>query len=183
MKNIIHNLVKVANYLDAEEMYEESNFITKIAAKLAETMNDMDDEDLDMDDEDLDMDDEDLDMDDEDLDDEDNMQELADLLEELGVSEEEKLEIIEMVKKDTADVEEFAFEAPTMEDEEMATDDMLAKSDEMAAQEQDLEDMDYEEEQAAADEAMISETGYEDIKSLLKDDPELLAWYESLGTD
>ena len=169
MKNIIHNLVKVANYLDAEEMYEESNFITKIAAKLAETMNDMDDEDLD--------------MDDEDLDDEDNMQELADLLEELGVSEEEKLEIIEMVKKDTADVEEFAFEAPTMEDEEMATDDMLAKSDEMAAQEQDLEDMDYEEEQAAADEAMISETGYEDIKSLLKDDPELLAWYESLGTD
>ena len=189
MKKLINNLVKVANYLDTEAMYEESNTITEIAIKLAQSMDDIveDDDVEDIDDEDLDMDDEDLDMDDMDEDDdEDNMQELSDLLDELGVSEKEKLEIIEMVKKDTDDVEEFAYSGPmppSNEDEDLYTDEMLGASDDMDAQNLDLNDMDSEEEQAAADDAQMSENGFDDIRSILQDDPELLKWYESLGTD
>ena len=191
MKKLINNLVKVANYLDTEAMYEESNTITEIAIKLAQSMDDIvedddvediDDEDLDMDD----MDDEDLDMDDMDEDDDDNMQELSDLLDELGVSEKEKLEIIEMVKKDTDNVEEFAYSGPmppSDEDEDLYTDEMLGASDDMDAQNLDLNDMDSEEEQSAADDAQMSENGFDDIRSILQDDPELLKWYESLGTD
>jgi len=192
MKKLINNLVKVANYLDTEAMYEESNTITEIAIKLAQSMDDIveDDDVEDIDDEDMDdedMDDEDLDMDDMDEDDdEDNMQELSDLLDELGVSEKEKLEIIEMVKKDTDDVEEFAYSGPmppSNEDEDLYTDEMLGASDDMDAQNLDLNDMDSEEEQAAADDAQMSENGFDDIRSILQDDPELLKWYESLGTD
>jgi hypothetical protein len=186
MKKLINNLVKVANYLDTEAMYEESNTITEIAIKLAQSMDDIveDDDVEDIDDEDVD--DEDLDMDDMDEDDDDNMQELSDLLDELGVSEKEKLEIIEMVKKDTDDVEEFAYSGPmppSNEDEDLYTDEMLGASDDMNAQNLDLNDMDSEEEQSAADDAQMSENGFDDIRSILQDDPELLKWYESLGTD
>lgn len=193
MKNIIKNLVKVANYLDTEAMFEESNTITNIAVKLAESMNDIDDMD-DMDDEDLDlddsdMDDEDLDMDDEDLDseddeeDNDNIQELMDLLEELGVSEKEKLEILEMVKKDTDDVEEYGYEAPSAEDKDLLVDESLLMEDNSSDDSSAMDDMNFDEEQSAADDAMISDDGYDDVRSLLKDDPELLAWYESLGSE
>lgn len=198
MKKLINNLVKVANYLDTEAMYEESNTITEIAVKLAQSMDDIvedddveDIDDEDMDDEDLDIDGEDdIDLDDEDLDidedDGDNMQELSDLLDELGVSEKEKLEIIEMVKKDTDNVEEFAYSGPmppSNEDEDLYTDEMLGASDDMDAQNLDLNDMDSQEEQSAADDAQMSENGFDDIRSILQDDPELLKWYESLGTD
>ena len=201
MKKLINNLVKVANYLDTEAMYEESNTITEIAVKLAQSMDDivedddvediddedMDDEDLDIDGEDdIDLDDEDLDIDEDDEDDGDNMQELSDLLDELGVSEKEKLEIIEMVKKDTDNVEEFAYSGPmppSNEDEDLYTDEMLGASDDMDAQNLDLNDMDSQEEQSAADDAQMSENGFDDIRSILQDDPELLKWYESLGTD
>ena len=198
MKKLINNLVKVANYLDTEAMYEESNTITEIAVKLAQSMDDIvedddveDIDDEDMDDEDLDIDGEDdIDLDDEDLDiDEDDgdiMQELSDLLDELGVSEKEKLEIIEMVKKDTDNVEEFAYSGPmppSDEDEDLYTDEMLGASDDMDAQNLDLNDMDSQEEQSAADDAQMSENGFDDIRSILQDDPELLKWYESLGTD
>jgi len=195
MKKLINNLVKVANYLDTEAMYEESNTITEIAIKLAQSMDDIvedddveDIDDEDMDDEDLDIDGEDdIDLDDEDdEDDGDNMQELSDLLDELGVSEKEKLEIIEMVKKDTDNVEEFAYSGPmppSDEDEDLYTDEMLGASDDMDAQNLDLNDMDSEEEQSAADDAQMSENGFDDIRSILQDDPELLKWYESLGTD
>lgn len=201
MKKLINNLVKVANYLDTEAMYEESNTITEIAVKLAQSMDDivedddvediddedMDDEDLDIDGEDdIDLDDGDLDIDEDDEDDGDNMQELSDLLDELGVSEKEKLEIIEMVKKDTDNVEEFAYSGPmppSDEDEDLYTDEMLGTSDDMDAQNLDLNDMDSQEEQSAADDAQMSETGFDDIRSILQDDPELLKWYESLGTD
>ena len=201
MKKLINNLVKVANYLDTEAMYEESNTITEIAVKLAQSMDDivedddvediddedMDDEDLDIDGEDdIDLDDEDLDIDEDDEDDGDNMQELSDLLDELGVSEKEKLEIIEMVKKDTDNVEEFAYSGPmppSDEDEDLYTDEMLGASDDMDAQNLDLNDMDSQEEQSAADDAQMSENGFDDIRSILQDDPELLKWYESLGTD
>jgi len=192
MKKLIENLVKVANYLDTESMFEESNTITNIAVKLAQSVEESDVEDIDADhdmipdDEDLDnldeddMDEDDMDEDDDDYD--DNMKDLTNLLDELGVSEDEKLEIIEMIKKDTSDVEEFAYEAPTPEDEDMATDDMFAKSDQMAEQNMIVDDMNDEEEQAAADDAMISDNSYDDdIRSILQDDPELLAWYESLG--
>jgi hypothetical protein len=197
MKKLIENLVKVANYLDTESMFEESNTITNIAVKLAQSVEESDVEDIDADhdmipdDEDLDnldeddMDEDDMDeddMDEEDDDYDDNMKDLTNLLDELGVSEDEKLEIIEMIKKDTSDVEEFAYEAPTPEDEDMATDDMFAKSDQMAEQNMIVDDMNDEEEQAAADNAMISDNNYDDdIRSILQDDPELLAWYESLG--
>jgi hypothetical protein len=193
MKKLIENLVKVANYLDTESMFEESNTITNIAVKLAQSVEESDVEDIDAD-HDMIPDDEDLDnldeedMDEEDMDEEedddydDNMKDLTNLLDELGVSEDEKLEIIEMIKKDTSDVEEFAYEAPTPEDEDMATDDMFAKSDQMAEQNMIVDDMNDEEEQAAADDAMISDNSYDDdIRSILQDDPELLAWYESLG--
>lgn len=196
MKKLINNLVKVANYLDTEAMYEESNTITEIAIKLAQSMDDIvedddvediDDEDLDIDGEDdIDLDDEDLDIDEDDEDDGDNMQELSDLLDELGVSEKEKLEIIEMVKKDTDNVEEFAYSGPmppSDEDEDLYTDEMLGASDDMDAQNLDLNDMDSQEEQSAADDAQMSENGFDDIRSILQDDPELLKWYESLGTD
>lgn len=201
MKKLINNLVKVANYLDTEAMYEESNTITEIAIKLAQSMDDIvedddvediddediDDEDLDIDGEDdIDLDDEDLDIDEDDEDDGDNMQELSDLLDELGVSEKEKLEIIEMVKKDTDNVEEFAYSGPmppSNEDEDLYTDEMLGASDDMDAQNLDLNDMDSQEEQSAADDAQMSENGFDDIRSILQDDPELLKWYESLGTD
>ena len=195
MKKLINNLVKVANYLDTEAMYEESNTITEIAVKLAQSMDDIvedddveDIDDEDMDDEDLDIDGEDdIDLDDEDdEDDGDNMQELSDLLDELGVSEKEKLEIIEMVKKDTDNVEEFAYSGPmppSDEDEDLYTDEMLGASDDMDAQNLDLNDMDSQEEQSAADDAQMSENGFDDIRSILQDDPELLKWYESLGTD
>lgn len=198
MKKLINNLVKVANYLDTEAMYEESNTITEIAVKLAQSMDDIvedddveDIDDEDMDDEDLDIDGEDdIDLDDEDLDidedDGDNMQELSDLLDELGVSEKEKLEIMEMVKKDTDNVEEFAYSGPmppSNEDEDLYTDEMLGASDDMDAQNLDLNDMDSQEEQSAADDAQMSENGFDDIRSILQDDPELLKWYESLGTD
>jgi hypothetical protein len=193
MKKLINNLVKVANYLDTEAMYEESNTITEIAIKLAQSMDDIveDDDVEDIDDEDLDIDGEDdIDLDDEDLDidedDGDNMQELSDLLDELGVSEKEKLEIIEMVKKDTDNVEEFAYSGPmppSDEDEDLYTDEMLGASDDMDAQNLDLNDMDSQEEQSAADDAQMSENGFDDIRSILQDDPELLKWYESLGTD
>ena len=196
MKKLINNLVKVANYLDTEAMYEESNTITEIAVKLAQSMDDIvedddvediDDEDLDIDGEDdIDLDDEDLDIDEDDEDDGDNMQELSDLLDELGVSEKEKLEIIEMVKKDTDNVEEFAYSGPmppSNEDEDLYTDEMLGASDDMDAQNLDLNDMDSQEEQSAADDAQMSENGFDDIRSILQDDPELLKWYESLGTD
>ncbi len=192
MKKLIENLVKVANYLDTESMFEESNTITNIAVKLAQSVEESDVEDIDADhdmipdDEDLDnldeddMDEDDMDEDDDDYD--DNMKDLTNLLDELGVSEDEKLEIIEMIKKDTSDVEEFAYEAPTPESEDMATDDMFAKSDQMAEQNMIVDDMNDEEEQAAADNAMISDNNYDDdIRSILQDDPELLAWYESLG--
>lgn len=191
MKKLIENLVKVANYLDTESMFEESNTITNIAVKLAQSVEESDVEDIDEDhdmipdDEDLDNLDED-DMDEEDIEEDDdyddNMKDLTNLLDELGVSEDEKLEIIEMIKKDTSDVEEFAYEAPTPEDEDMATDDMFAKSDQIAEQNMIVDDMNDEEEQAAADDAMISDNNYDDdIRSILQDDPELLAWYESLG--
>ena len=193
MKKLIENLVKVANYLDTESMFEESNTITNIAVKLAQSVEESDVEDIDAD-HDMIPDDEDLDnldeedMDEEDMDEEedddydDNMKDLTNLLDELGVSEDEKLEIIEMIKKDTSDVEEFAYEAPTPEDEDMATDDMFAKSDQMAEQNMIADNMKDEEEQAAADNAMISDNNYDDdIRSILQDDPELLAWYESLG--
>ena len=196
MKKLINNLVKVANYLDTEAMYEESNTITEIAIKLAQSMDDIvedddvediDDEDLDIDGEDdIDLDDEDLDIDEDDEDDGDNMQELSDLLDELGVSEKEKLEIIEMVKKDTDNVEEFAYSGPmppSNEDEDLYTDEMLGASDDMDAQNLDLNDMYSQEEQSAADDAQMSENGFDDIRSILQDDPELLKWYESLGTD
>ena len=196
MKKLINNLVKVANYLDTEAMYEESNTITEIAVKLAQSMDDIvedddvediDDEDLDIDGEDdIDLDDEDLDIDEDDEDDGDNMQELSDLLDELGVSEKEKLEIMEMVKKDTDNVEEFAYSGPmppSDEDEDLYTDEMLGASDDMDAQNLDLNDMDSQEEQSAADDAQMSENGFDDIRSILQDDPELLKWYESLGTD
>ena len=193
MKKLINNLVKVANYLDTEAMYEESNTITEIAVKLAQSMDDIveDDDVEDIDDEDLDIDGEDdIDLDDEDLDidedDGDNMQELSDLLDELGVSEKEKLEIMEMVKKDTDNVEEFAYSGPmppSNEDEDLYTDEMLGASDDMDAQNLDLNDMDSQEEQSAADDAQMSENGFDDIRSILQDDPELLKWYESLGTD
>ena len=201
MKKLINNLVKVANYLDTEAMYEESNTITEIAIKLAQSMDDIvedddvediddediDDEDLNIDGEnDIDLDDEDLDIDEDDEDDGDNMQELSDLLDELGVSEKEKLEIIEMVKKDTDNVEEFAYSGPmppSNEDEDLYTDEMLGASDDMDAQNLDLNDMDSQEEQSAADDAQMSENGFDDIRSILQDDPELLKWYESLGTD
>ena len=195
MKKLINNLVKVANYLDTEAMYEESNTITEIAVKLAQSMDDIvedddveDIDDEDMDDEDLDIDGEDdIDLDDEDdEDDGDNMQELSDLLDELGVSEKEKLEIMEMVKKDTDNVEEFAYSGPmppSNEDEDLYTDEMLGASDDMDAQNLDLNDMDSQEEQSAADDAQMSENGFDDIRSILQDDPELLKWYESLGTD
>lgn len=190
MKKLINNLVKVANYLDTEAMYEESNTITEIAVKLAQSMDDIveDDDVEDIDDEDLDIDGEDdIDLDDEDdEDDGDNMQELSDLLDELGVSEKEKLEIIEMVKKDTDNVEEFAYSGPmppSNEDEDLYTDEMLGASDDMDAQNLDLNDMDSQEEQSAADDAQMSENGFDDIRSILQDDPELLKWYESLGTD
>ena len=204
MKKLINNLVKVANYLDTEAMYEESNTITEIAVKLAQSMDDIvedddvediDDEDLDIDGEDdldidgeddIDLDDEDLDIDEDDEDDGDNMQELSDLLDELGVSEKEKLEIMEMVKKDTDNVEEFAYSGPmppSNEDEDLYTDEMLGASDDMDAQNLDLNDMDSQEEQSAADDAQMSENGFDDIRSILQDDPELLKWYESLGTD
>ena len=57
MKKLINNLVKVANYLDTEAMYEESNTITEIAIKLAQSMDDIveDDDVEDIDDEDLDI--------------------------------------------------------------------------------------------------------------------------------
>ena len=181
MKKLINNLVKVANYLDTEAMYEESNTITEIAVKLAQSMDDIvEDDDVE------DIDDEDLDIDEDDEDDGDNMQELSDLLDELGVSEKEKLEIIEMVKKDTDNVEEFAYSGPmppSNEDEDLYTDEMLGASDDMDAQNLDLNDMDSQEEQSAADDAQMSENGFDDIRSILQDDPELLKWYESLGTD
>ena len=171
MKNIIQNLIKIANYLDTEDMIKESNTITRIAADLAENIDEDMDEDMD------DMDDESVKV----VEDKDTkMDELISLLEELDLTDSEKIDIIRVIMEDDSDVKEFAYEGPTHEEEDARTDDLFNAADNMP---DDMSDFDPDEEEyQAADEAYLADNPDADldIDSLLGDDPELLEWYRNL---
>ena len=157
MKNTLKNLIYVADYFDSIKMHEESTALTRIAKKIV-ISEEMDDFDPEEDPIDIDMGDELNTLDDE-------MIELEKILDELGLSDDQKKEIMDIVEStdedEDDDVKEFSFQ----DEGNQAV----------------FENAVLEGEESDADMSEVDQSANDEIESLLADDPELLKWYRSLG--
>jgi len=170
MKNTLKNLIYVADYFDSIKMHEESTAFTRIAKKIviSEEMDDFDPEE-----DPIDMGDELNTLDDE-------MIELEKILDELGLSDDQKKEIMDIVEStdedEEDDVKEFSFEDDMKSEQMMENADMQDEGNQAV-----FENAVLEGEESDADMSEVDQSANDEIESLLADDPELLKWYRSLG--
>ena len=172
MKNTLKSLIYVADYLDSVKMHEESTVLTKIAKKIAIAEDDDFDPDVDF------VDDE---MADEISDQDDEMMELQNILDELGLSDAQKQEIMDIVESvededDDDNVAEFSFEDDMRSDKMMEDSDIQDEGNQAV-----FEDAIQTGEEFDAEISDADQSANDEIESLLADDPELLKWYRSLG--
>ena len=172
MKNTLKNLIYVADYFDSIKMHEESTALTRIAKKIV-ISEEMDDFDPEEDPIDIDMGDELNTLDDE-------MIELEKILDELGLSDDQKKEIMDIVEStdevEDDDVKEFSFEDDMKSEQMMENADMQDEGNQAV-----FENAVLEGEESDADMSEVDQSANDEIESLLADDPELLKWYRSLG--
>lgn len=172
MKNTLKNLIYVADYFDSIKMHEESTALTRIAKKIV-ISEEMDDFDPEEDPIDIDMGDELNTLDDE-------MIELEKILDELGLSDDQKKEIMDIVEStdedEDDDVKEFSFEDDMNSEQMMENADMQDEGNQAV-----FENAVLEGEESDADMSEVDQSANDEIESLLADDPELLKWYRSLG--
>ena len=172
MKNTLKNLIYVADYFDSIKMHEESTALTRIAKKIV-ISEEMDDFDPEEDPIDIDMGDELNTLDDE-------MIELEKILDELGLSDDQKKEIMDIVEStdedEDDDVNEFSFEDDMKSEQMMENADMQDEGNQAV-----FENAVLEGEESDADMSEVDQSANDEIESLLADDPELLKWYRSLG--
>lgn len=172
MKNTLKNLIYVADYFDSIKMHEESTALTRIAKKIV-ISEEMDDFDPEEDPIDIDMGDELNTLDDE-------MIELEKILDELGLSDDQKKEIMDIVEStdedEEDDVKEFSFEDDMKSEQMMENADMQDEGNQAV-----FENAVLEGEESDADMSEVDQSANDEIESLLADDPELLKWYRSLG--
>jgi hypothetical protein len=171
MKNTLKNLIYVADYFDSVQMHEESTALTRIAKKIV--ISQEDDFDPEEDPIDVDMADDLNTMDDE-------MIELQKILDELGLSDDQKKEIMDIVEStdedEEDDVKEFSFEDDMKSEQMMENADMQDEGNQAV-----FENAVLEGEESDADMSEVDQSANDEIESLLADDPELLKWYRSLG--
>jgi len=171
MKNTLKNLIYVADYFDSVQMHEESTVLTRIAKKIV--ISKEDDFDPEEDPIDVDMADDLNTMDDE-------MIELQKILDELGLSDDQKQEIMDIVEsvdeedEEDEDVKELSFEDDMKSEQMMEDADMQDVGNQAVFENAILEGED-------SDADMSDQSANDEIESLLADDPELLKWYRSLG--
>lgn len=172
MKNTLKNLIYVADYFDSIKMHEESTALTRIAKKIV-ISEEMDDFDPEEDPIDIDMGDDLNTLDDE-------MIELEKILDELGLSDDQKKEIMDIVEStdedEDDDVKEFSFEDDMKSEQMMENADMQDEGNQAV-----FENAVLEGEESDADMSEVDQSANDEIESLLADDPELLKWYRSLG--
>ena len=172
MKNTLKNLIYVADYFDSIKMHEESTALTRIAKKIV-ISEEMDDFDPEEDPIDIDMGDELNTLDDE-------MIELENILDELGLSDDQKKDIMDIVEStdedEDDDVKEFSFEDDMKSEQMMENADMQDEGNQAV-----FENAVLEGEESDADMSEVDQSANDEIESLLADDPELLKWYRSLG--
>ena len=176
MKNTLKNLIYVADYFDSIKMHEESTALTRIAKKIV-ISEEMDDFDPEEDPIDIDMGDELNTLDDE-------MIELEKILDELGLSDDQKKEIMDNIstyiandiEDEDEDVKEFSFEDDMKSEQMMENADMQDEGNQAV-----FENAVLEGEESDADMSEVDQSANDEIESLLADDPELLKWYRSLG--
>ena len=172
MKNTLKKLIYVADYFDSIKMHEESTALTRIAKKIV-ISEEMDDFDPEEDPIDIDMGDELNTLDDE-------MIELEKILDELGLSDDQKKEIMDIVEStdedEDDDVKEFSFEDDMKSEQMMENADMQDEGNQAV-----FENAVLEGEESDADMSEVDQSANDEIESLLADDPELLKWYRSLG--
>ena len=172
MKNTLKNLIYVADYFDSIKMHEESTALTRIAKKIV-ISEEMDDFDPEEDPIDIDMGDELNTLDDE-------MIELEKILDELGLSDDQKKEIMDIVEStdedEEDDVKEFSFEDDMKSEQMMENADIQDEGNQAV-----FENAVLEGEESDADMSEVDQSANDEIESLLADDPELLKWYRSLG--
>lgn len=172
MKNTLKNLIYVADYFDSIKMHEESTALTRIAKKIV-ISEEMDDFDPEEDPIDVDMGDDLNTLDDE-------MIELEKILDELGLSDDQKKEIMDIVEStdedEDDDVKEFSFEDDMKSEQMMENADMQDEGNQAV-----FENAVLEGEESDADMSEVDQSANDEIESLLADDPELLKWYRSLG--